>query len=95
MDRLVRYRLARPAATGVGLEVFRQVAPLAPRQLERVPQWTRDTHERLFGAHLEQFDDAASHRANVASITARLDRIQHGTGVPAAVTGPQGQARGR
>ncbi|MCB0951179.1 MAG: hypothetical protein KDB13_00310 [Microthrixaceae bacterium] len=79
MNRLVQYRLARPVPDGAGLEVFRQVSPLTPHQLGRVPQWTRDTHERLLGTHLEQFEDIAQHQANVASITARLDRIQNGT----------------
>lgn len=82
MERLVRFRLARPTTTDAGLEVFRQVAPLAARQLDRVSQWTLDTHERLFSAHLERFDDLASHRANLSSVTARLDRIQYGTGRP-------------
>jgi hypothetical protein len=95
MDRLVRYRLARPATTGVGLEVFRQVAPLAPRQLDRAPSWTRDTHERLFSTHLERVDDLASHRAKVASVTARLDRIQHGTRQSATGVSPDGHALGR
>lgn len=95
MDRLVRYRLARPATTGVGLEVFRQVAPLAPRQLDRVSSWTRDTHERLFSTHLEQFDDVAQHQSKVASITARLDRIQHGTGRSPTGIDHQGLALGR
>ena len=92
MNRLVQYRLARPVPDGAGLEVFRQVSPLTPRQLERVPQWTRDTHERLLDSHLEQFDDIAQHQANVASITARLDRIQSGTGRPTNGLASHGQA---
>ena len=80
VDRLVHYRLARPATTGVGLEVFHRVAPLTARQLDRSSAWTRDTHQRLFSEHLEQFNDLASHRANLASVTARLDRIQYGAG---------------
>ncbi len=95
MNRLVQYRLARPTSEGAGLDVFRQVSPLTPRQLERVPQWTRDTHERLFSAHLEQFDDVARHQANVASITARLDRIQNGTAAPTTGIATHGQALGR
>ena len=95
MNRLVQYRLARPVPDGAGLEVFRQVSPLTPRQLDRVPQWTRDTHERLFGDHLEQIDDLAQHQASVASITARLDRIQSGSGRPTNGLAPQGKALGR
>lgn len=95
LDRLVRFRLARPSPDGAGLDVYRQAAPLSPRHLDRVPQWTRGTHERLFSAHLEQMDDVARHQANVASIGARLDRIQHGTGRSASGISPHGQALGR
>lgn len=92
LNRLVQYGLARPPVDGAGLDVYRQVAPLSPRQLARVPQWSRDAHERLFGAHLAQFDDVTRHQANVASTTARLDRIQHGTGRPASAIASDDQA---
>ena len=92
MSRLVQYRLARPVPDGAGLEVFRQVPPLTPHQLDRVPQWTRDTHERLLDTHLEQFDDLTQHQANVASITARLDRIQYGTSRSTNGVATHGQA---
>lgn len=95
LDRLVQFRLARVAPEGAGLDVYYQVSPLRPHQLERVPPWTRETHERLFSAHLEQFDDVSRHQANVASITARLDRIQNGTGRPTPGVAPHGQALGR
>lgn len=92
LNRVVQYGLARPAANGSGLDVYRQVAPLSPRQLARVPEWTSDTHERLFGEHLEQIDDLARHRANVTSTAARLDRIQYGAARSANVVGHLGQA---
>lgn len=95
LNRLVQYGLAKPAPDGAGLDVYRQVAPLSPRQVARVPQWTRDTHERLFGAHLEQIDDLARHQANVASLTARLDRVQYGTGRPDPGIAPPSQVLGR
>lgn len=78
LNRLVQFGLAKQAPDGAGLDLYRHVAPLSTRQLDRVPQWTRDTHERLLDTHLEQFDDLAHHQSNVASITARLDRIQNG-----------------
>jgi len=95
LQRLVRYGLASPAVDGAGLDVYRQVAPLAPRQLARLPEWTRDAHERLFGAHLEQIDESARHQTNVASITARLDRLQHGPGHAANAVTAHGHALGR
>ena len=56
MDRLVRFGLMRESAEPGGVDVFLEVAPLRPRQLDRVPEWTRATHERLLSAHLERFD---------------------------------------
>ena len=76
LNRLVQFGLAKQAPDGAGLDLYRHVAPLTERQLDRVPQWTRDTHVRLLDTHLEQFDDLAQHQSNIASITARLDRIQ-------------------
>lgn len=95
LTRLVQYRLARPAPDGAGFDVYQQVAPLSHRQLARVPEWTHDTHERLFGTHLELIDTLAQHRASVASMGARLDRLQHGP--PSATNGlhPIGQDVGR
>jgi hypothetical protein len=95
LDRLVRYGLARPAPDGTGLDVYRQVAPLSPRQLAGVPAWTNDTHERLFGTHLEQVEDLAQHRSKVASMGARLDRLQHGPTVATNGLHPLGQGLGR
>lgn len=95
LDRLARFGLARPAVDGAGLDVYRQVPPLSPRQLERLPAWTRDTHEQLFGAHLDQVDDLARQQRQVASITSRMDRLQHSPSHRSpAVTAP-GQALGR
>lgn len=95
LERLVRFRFATPAAGGAGLDVYRQVAPLGVRQLARLPEWTRDTHERLFGAHLERVDHLASHQASVASITARIDRLQHGAGHAVNTVTPHGEALGQ
>ena len=77
LERLVAFDLARPAHDRAGLDVYRQVPPLTQRQLARLPEWTRAAEERLLGAHLTQVDGSTRHHANVVSITARLDRIQH------------------
>jgi hypothetical protein len=94
LNRLVQFGLARPAPDGIGLDVFRKVAPLSSRQLARVPEWTHATHERMFGNHLEQLGAAGRRRSNVASIGARLDRLKQST--PVAARGPDafGQALG-
>ena len=80
LARLVNFGLARPAPDGAGLDVYRQVPPLTQRQLAGVPEWTRDAEDRLLGAHVTQIDDSTRHHANVVSITARLDRLQHRAG---------------
>lgn len=95
LQRLVRFRLAIPATDGAGLDVYRQVAPLAPRQLARVPAWTRDAHERLLDGHLEQLSRAVTDKPAHASLTARLDRLQHGSGHAALIARQSGPALGR
>jgi hypothetical protein len=80
LERLVTFGLARLAPDRVGLDVYRQVPPLTQRQLARLPEWTRDAEDRLLGAHLNQIEDSTRHDANVVSITARLDRLQHRAG---------------
>jgi hypothetical protein len=49
-------------------------------QLDRVPEWTRATHERLFGTHLDGLAGVSERDAKITSITARLDRLQQPTG---------------
>lgn len=82
LDRLVRFGLMRETA-GEEFDVFCQVAPLSARQLERAPQWTIDTHQRLLTAHLtrvggvEPAPGGADAGADPAVLLAgRLDRLQ-------------------
>ena len=77
LKRLVHFGLARSAATGAGLDVYHKVPALDRRQLERVPRWTRRAHERLLAAHVEQIISEPL-QADVASISARLDRVRNG-----------------
>lgn len=96
LNRLVRHGLARPSPDSTGFDVHVQVAPLNRAQLERVPRWTRDTHDRLLGAHIAHIGDLDRHLANVASITARLDRIQNSSGRTSSNRlSPRGKALGR
>ena len=81
LRRLEQFRLVRPAgATPDHFEVFVEVPPLTGGQLARVPEWTRATHERLFGAHLDGLVGVSDRDARIASVTARLDRLQHPPG---------------
>ena len=50
---------------------------------------------RGLGEHLSRVAEAAGHSANVASLTARLDRLQHGPARPSNGASAPGQAVGR
>ena len=76
IDRLVRYRLATWHEHGQSLDVYRQAPGLSPHHLERLPEWTRQAHERLLGAHLQHVVEHDETAPKVAAITARLDRLQ-------------------
>jgi hypothetical protein len=71
LDRLVRYRFARPVADG-RWEVFRQVRPLEAHQLHRLPDWPRRMHAELLDRHIAGLTSTTP----AAQLTARLDRIQ-------------------
>jgi hypothetical protein len=81
LKRLAEFGLIRRAdSSGDNLEVFLEVAPLTQRQLARAPEWTRATHERLFGAHLEGLTGRSERQQKIATITARLDRLERPPG---------------
>ena len=70
-----------PATT---LGVRTEVAPLSRRQLARLPEWTRQVHDRLLGTHLDRLTLAHTDRTldpdqslDPTRITARLDHLQH------------------
>jgi hypothetical protein len=94
MDRLVRFGLARPDRAG-GLDVYLEVPPLQTRQLERLPGWTRSTHERLFSAHLDGFEGVAEHRSKVTAATIDLERFRQQATHPEVAPNGHQQALGR
>jgi hypothetical protein len=78
---LDQFRLVgRSSPAGDSFDVFVEVPPLTRAQLARVPEWTRTTHERLFGAHLDGLTGHSERQAKIAAITARLDRLQQSSG---------------
>lgn len=96
MDRLVRFGFAQPHGPGRDhLDVYLEVPPLQARHLAKVPQWSRDAHDRLLGAHLEGFEGVSEHQAKIAAATARLDRVQHFSGRPPAASVGSHGALGR
>jgi len=52
VERVVRFRFASMPAAGE-LGVYTEVPPVPARQLERLPSWCRQQHERLLGQHLD------------------------------------------
>jgi hypothetical protein len=86
LQRLEDFRLMRRGDRSSGeFEVFVEVSPLTRRQLARAPEWTCATHERLFGAHLNGLAGRSS-QATLATVNARLDRLQHPPGRAAQPT---------
>lgn len=79
MERLCRFGLARPSQDRPGLDVYRQIPILSPRELARVPQWTRNAHTRLFNDHLEIVTAGAEAAIEVPPVLARMDKIQPAT----------------
>lgn len=76
MERLTRFGLARH--TDDGLDVFLEVPPLSPHQLDRLPAWTQATHERLFAAHLASLEGADQRSTPIPG--AAIDLVQFRTG---------------
>ena len=83
IERLVGFGTAH-WLPGDELGVRTEVAPLSSRQLARLPEWTRQVHDRLLGTHLDGLTLAHTDRTldpdqslDTARITARLDHLQH------------------
>jgi hypothetical protein len=62
VERIVRFRFAAMASPGE-LHVYTEVPPVAARQLERLPAWCRNEHERLLGQHLDGLARSAGQAA--------------------------------
>mgnify|MGYP001570125293 CR=1 FL=1 len=77
LDRAVRFNLATWDDPGTALRVYTEAAPLSRAQLERVPDWTRRTHDRLLDGHLNQLALSASPPSRATELVERLDRLQH------------------
>ena len=95
MERLTKFGLARRGEDLDRLDVYLEVAPLQAHQLQRVPKWTRDAHERLFSAHLEGFDGVAEHRAKVANAAVDLEQFRERATKPNPTPQAARQALGR
>lgn len=75
--RMCQFGLARPAGGGT-LDVFTRVAPLTSRQLARLPDWSVRAHDGWMQRQAERLSEVATPgRTPAASITARLDRLEH------------------
>ena len=80
LDRIVQFRFATWSDAGE-LDVFTEAPPLSPKQLARVPAWTRVLHEQLLTAHLGQLAHPSTSLPNDAAtqLRDRLDRLQNRT----------------
>jgi len=76
LERLSQFRLAEWIERGTALAVYTEVTPFSASRVARVPEWTREAHERLLGAHLDGIATETDHGARIAEITARLDRLE-------------------
>lgn len=78
IERFTQYRLATLSQPDV-LEVYVTVRPLAPHQVERIPEWSQRAHHRLLGEHLDQLATGGRPREGppLDHISARLDRLAH------------------
>jgi hypothetical protein len=83
IERLVAFEMAH-WLPGNELGMRTEVAPLSGRQLARVPEWTRQVHDRLLGTHLDRLTLAHTDPSldpdrslDTARVTARLDHLQH------------------
>ncbi len=79
LDRLAQFRLAEWIEPGRSIAVYTEVAPLRDHRLGRLPEWTREAHERLLDAHLDRIAAVKDYSAQVAEVTARLDRFERPT----------------
>lgn len=80
VDRLVKFGFASCPTEDV-VEAYVTVKPLTPRQVERLPEWSRHAHDRLLGEHLDQLAAASAKAGRLAPqpthhMTARLDRLE-------------------
>ena len=75
MDRVANMRFG--AWSGAQeLEIYTEVRPLGPRQLERVPEAVQEVHHDLLGTHLDQLA-AAARVPPALDLTRRLDALEH------------------
>lgn len=52
IERVASFRFAAMPTPGE-LHVYTEVPPVSPHQLEHLPGWCQDEHERLLGRHLD------------------------------------------
>lgn len=95
IDRVVRYGLATWHEEGRSLDVYLQAPGLEPHRLDRLPEWTQRAHERLLGDHVKQIGGREETGPKVATITARLDRLQRARTIKPATPPAATRAIGR
>ena len=84
IDRTVRFGFATWHEEGRALDVRLKAPGLDQRRPQRLPEWTRQAHQRLLDAHVRQVAGLADTGPKVAAMTARLDRLQRPRTIQAA-----------
>ena len=95
IGRLVQFRLATWAVPGRSLDVRRQAPGLSPGQVERLPEWSKRLHKRLLDERVNGLIERDENAAKVATITARLDRLQRPRAVETRTPVAPARAAGR
>lgn len=93
IDRVVRFRFAATASPGE-LHVYTEVPPVSARQLDRLPTWSRNQHERLLASHLDGLARSAGQSIAVPDqppahvrMAQHLDRLSNHAAVKAPTLG--------
>jgi len=94
-SRIVRFGLAEWSEPDRSLDVFLQAPALDPHQLDRLPHWTQRAHERLLDQHLSRLTERPATSPAVATLTARLDRLQRPRSLGPSIPTPPTRTDGR
>ena len=92
IERVVHFRFAS-VSTPDGLDIYTEVPPVPERQLDRLPTWSRDQHERLLGQHLDGLVRSAGQAPTPSEppphvrMAQHLDRITNHAAVSAPTLG--------
>lgn len=93
IERVVRFRFATMALPSE-LHVYTEIPPVSARQLDRLPPWSQDQHERLLADHIDGLARSAGQAVAVPDhppahvrMAQHLDRLTNHAAVKAPTLG--------